>query len=175
MTFVYFIKPIGHEGPIKIGQAQDPSRRFQDLDQWAPWPLELLATIEGDRHLERRFHHYFRDLHQRREWFRVSNELQAVVREVAEGTFDTSILPEPRNLPRRPRDNSYATKAWGYRRSVIARLDFIRRKHGLVDASKFSQHLDVHLGKDDPFRWPLHKAEIEQHIEMLRQEAERAA
>ena len=46
MTYVYFIKPIGMDGPIKIGCSVSPDRRRETLEWWCPFPLEILAEIE---------------------------------------------------------------------------------------------------------------------------------
>lgn len=121
---VYFIKPIEHEGPIKIGRSCSPDNRLATLATWCPFPLELVAQIEGPKELERRFHHHFLDLHIRHEWFRVSNELQAVIREINEGVFNVDTLPEPKKLPVAPRSTDYLTEAWRYQRSICSRLNF---------------------------------------------------
>ena len=122
LTRIYFIKPIGFETPIKIGHSVSPDKRRETLETWCPFPLEIVAQIEGPRDLERRFHALFADLHERHEWFRISNELQAVIREINEGTFDIDALPEPVKLPVAPRNNNYLTSAWRYKSSVCARI-----------------------------------------------------
>lgn len=98
MKRVYFIKPIGMDGPIKIGCSRVPAKRKSALETWSPFPLEIVAEIEGDFTLERRFHALFRDCHERQEWFSCSPELLQCITEINAGTFDTATLPEPVHL-----------------------------------------------------------------------------
>lgn len=93
---VYFIKPIGMDGPIKIGSSQSPNNRCKSLDTWSPFPLEIVAQIDGCLDLEWRFHARFQTSHERREWFTWSRELQDVIDSINAGTFDVSSLPEAR-------------------------------------------------------------------------------
>jgi hypothetical protein len=100
MRRVYFIKPVGHDGPIKIGCSYSPDSRRSTLACWSPFPLEIVAEIAGGFDLERRFHARFVHLHSRREWFNWAPDLQAVIDEIVSGAFDIATLPSPRNLPR---------------------------------------------------------------------------
>lgn len=122
MSTVYFIKPCGFRGPIKIGCSMAPLKRAQSLRAWCPFPLEILATIPGDGKLERRFHSQFAHLHEGSEWFTAAPELIAAVEEIKAGTFDLSALPPARALARKPRDLAYLTPAWCYKQSVARRL-----------------------------------------------------
>lgn len=99
MKRVYFIKPIGMAGPIKIGCSQSPNGRRETLETWSPFTLEVVAEIDGGFALEQRFHAMFAHSHERREWFRYTPELGEVIRAIQAGTFDVSALPEPRRLP----------------------------------------------------------------------------
>ncbi len=93
MRRVYFIKPVGMDGPIKIGCSESPARRRIALEAWSPFPLELVATIEGDCLLEQRFHAEFIADHERLEWFRITPRLLAVIGAINAGTFDIETLP----------------------------------------------------------------------------------
>ncbi len=95
---VYFIRPVGMDGPVKIGCSISPRGRKSDLSQWSPFPLEIAAQIPGDFRLERRFHAMFNDDHKTREWFDWSPELGAVIEAVAAGTFDVETLPAPKSV-----------------------------------------------------------------------------
>jgi hypothetical protein len=97
---VYFIRPVGMEGPVKVGCSGSPERRRGSLATWSPFPLEIIAEIAGDHWLERRFHAYFRDTYQRREWFGWSDRMAETVAAINAGTFDADILPEPTVLGR---------------------------------------------------------------------------
>ena len=93
---VYFIKPIGMEGPVKIGCTKMPKVRLSTLDTWSPFPLEIAVEVSGGFDIERRFHNLFSHLHQRKEWFHAAPELTKAITELKNGTFDMEALPEPR-------------------------------------------------------------------------------
>lgn len=121
---VYFIKPVGMEGPIKIGCSQSPDNRRVSLSSWSPFALEIIAELDGDFDLERRFHAQFRHLHERREWFRAGDDLLVVIESINAGAFDIDTLPPPEHIATctngkpRPRSDllrrrmSYSTRAW---------------------------------------------------------------
>jgi hypothetical protein len=104
-TYVYFVRRSDGEGPVKIGCSYSPPRRLLTLATWAPYPLEVAATMPGDTRLERRFHAMFAAQHCHREWFHSSPELEATIVAVAAGTFDTDALPAPGYLYSRPTNN----------------------------------------------------------------------
>jgi hypothetical protein len=94
MKFVYFLRPVGMEGPIKIGCSARPEGRANALSTWSPFPLEIIAQIDGDFDLERRFHALFIDTHQRREWFDWSDKMREVVDAINACAFDINALPD---------------------------------------------------------------------------------
>lgn len=98
VSFVYFLRPIGMNGPIKIGCSAKPHLRLAAYFPWSPYPLEIAATIPGDERLERRFHAKFVDDHTHHEWFRWSFDMYRTICEVRDGTFDVATLPEPRDI-----------------------------------------------------------------------------
>lgn len=95
---VYFIRPAGMDGPVKVGSSMSPDNRLATLDTWSPFALEIVAEIAGDRDLEWRFHAYFEASHQRREWFHGSRQMDETIAAIQAGTFDPSVLPEPKNI-----------------------------------------------------------------------------
>lgn len=96
---VYFIKPIGMDGPVKIGCSRWPEQRRDTLATWSPFPLEVVAELEGDLLLERRFHAKFLPQHLHREWFNFTPELGEVIAAICAGTFDHETLPAPGRIP----------------------------------------------------------------------------
>ena len=52
---IYFLRAPGH-APVKIGCSDDPFRRLLHYNLTAPYPLEIAATLPGDRKIESRFH-----------------------------------------------------------------------------------------------------------------------
>ncbi len=77
--YVYFIKPVGMDGPIKIGCSNLPEGRLASLETWSPVPLEIIFTVPGDFKLERNIHDCFADAHSHREWFKATPKLVAAI------------------------------------------------------------------------------------------------
>lgn len=121
---VYFIKPVGMDGPIKIGCSESPERRRRALATWSPFELEIIAEIEGDFDLERRFHAFLQPWHERREWFAGSPEVWAVIKAVQAGSFDTANLPAPICVTTNRKSASAAHRAsWTPERRLQASYD----------------------------------------------------
>ena len=97
---VYFMRQIGGGGPVKIGWSSNPRARVYAYNTMSPYPLEIVATIDGGIWLENRFHVRFGHLRSHHEWFRESPELDAVIAEVLAGTFDPESLPAKKNPAR---------------------------------------------------------------------------
>ena len=95
MKRVYFIKPVGMDGPIKIGCTDDARGRLADLMAKSPFPLEIAATLPGDHILEARLHRRFIASNSHSEWFIWSPDLQSIIDDVVGGLFDPALLPEP--------------------------------------------------------------------------------
>jgi hypothetical protein len=95
---VYFIKPVGQDGPIKIGCSRWPDRRLSEVMLWSPVELEIVASFGGGFKMERRFHAAFFNDHSHREWFRPSAALIETIASINAGTFDEKSLPKGRNL-----------------------------------------------------------------------------
>lgn len=92
MRNIYFLRPVGMAGPIKIGCSQYPKGRLQSIAAWSPFPLEIVAITPGDFRLERRLHGLFAKHHQRCEWFTATPELVALVEHVAAGGKVTDLI-----------------------------------------------------------------------------------
>jgi hypothetical protein len=93
MRRVYFIKPVGADGPIKIGCTSYGAERLDALMRWSPVDLEMIASVEGDFVLEARIHRMLADTHIRHEWFAPSATLDALIASVLDGTFQADALP----------------------------------------------------------------------------------
>lgn len=83
---VYFIKPIGMDGPIKIGCSDKPAKRLIMLSAWSPFALEMIGSVPGGFDDEGRLHRRFADLHTRKEWFMSSPTLRQTIECVLSGT-----------------------------------------------------------------------------------------
>lgn len=66
---IYFIRPVGLPGPIKIGCSRWPADRLQACMHQSPLPLEIVGSIPGDFKLERKFHNFLSGSLSHCEWF----------------------------------------------------------------------------------------------------------
>lgn len=82
---VYFLKPVGMDGPIKIGCGFEPRERLGSYMALSPYPLEIILTIPGNLALERNIHDCFIDCHSHSEWFRAEPRLLAAIEALKAG------------------------------------------------------------------------------------------
>lgn len=101
MSYVYFLRPVGAEGPVKIGCSVAPYDRLTSYQKFAPVPLEMVALIKGGLDLERRFHAAFADHHSHHEWFLEAPAITAAIQAVNAGAFDPDALPPGRTVIKR--------------------------------------------------------------------------
>lgn len=90
--YVYFIRPVGAEGPVKIGCSQCPLERLSGLMDWSPVPLEVVATIPGYFDLERNIQECFLDQRSHREWFHASARLTELMEALRGGAKISDVL-----------------------------------------------------------------------------------
>jgi len=86
---VYFMRPIGMDGPIKIGCSRVPAHRLLQLNTWAAFPLEIIFTLPGGPDLEKRFHARLAAAWSHSEWFHATPDTLKVVSDAQAG-----VLPE---------------------------------------------------------------------------------
>lgn len=89
---VYIVEAVGTE-LVKIGFSSDPERRVKSMRTQCPFPIEVLACVEGDRVREKLFHRKFRHLRTSGEWFKKTPEVVAFAK--ALGTDAYGIVEEP--------------------------------------------------------------------------------
>jgi hypothetical protein len=131
-VWVYFLRPVGGEGPIKIGMTRSPQKRLIDYMRWSPVPLELVAKIQASQKMERQFHALFLHLHSHHEWFHAGPDLTAAMDAINAGSFDLATLPKTGCLlgargeaawdgERRARASIAAKEGWARRRAWEAK------------------------------------------------------
>lgn len=76
---VYFMRPAGMDGPIKIGCSTGPEKRLKELAAWSPWPLELIGAVPGTFADEQFLHGCFAGSHSHREWFHSTAPLRDMI------------------------------------------------------------------------------------------------
>lgn len=111
---VYFMRPVGQAGPVKIGCSIAPEGRLRSYSALSPIPLEMIATIPGDGDIERRFHALFAADHSHHEWFHWTQRMAGVLEQIKAGTFDVVALPKAKRLPQISGRSPEVNKAAGY-------------------------------------------------------------
>lgn len=123
---VYFVKPVGLAGPIKIGCTTMLDKRLVMLGAWVPFPLEVLATVPGSFKLENNIQDCFTHAHIRGEWFNPVPELVEAIRKIASGMPVEQAIDLSKRQPGRKR------RTWGpehtRRRSVRSRVIMAERR-----------------------------------------------
>lgn len=79
---IYFIKPCGLDGPVKIGISEIPLTRLEQISVWSPWPLELIGYVPGEQEDETFLHECFFNVHIHREWFHSTPILRDTIRKI---------------------------------------------------------------------------------------------
>jgi hypothetical protein len=93
--YVYFMRPIGGDGRIKIGCSYVPARRLVELARHSAYLTELVAVAPGDFSTERALHDFFAADRLHSEWFRSSPELLRVIDLMSRGvSFADATAPE---------------------------------------------------------------------------------
>lgn len=124
---IYFIKPIGMAGPIKIGYTTNSAQRLEGLTVWSPFKLEIMHTVPGDIKLEWKVHAHFADLHSHHEWFHPGDRLVSAIKRMRAGerleeVIDLndrrgSITGRPEWTPERRSRLSYTSRVrWAFQR-----------------------------------------------------------
>lgn len=82
---VYFMKPVGMVGPIKIGCSRMVDDRLMQIAAWSPFPLEIVYSEPGEHVLERQLHRCFADYHSHLEWFHPGERLLSSLQKMKGG------------------------------------------------------------------------------------------
>lgn len=91
-SMVYFLRPVGQDGPVKIGCSSAPANRLETFAAWSPVTLEIAASAPGGYAEEQRLHNAFAAQHSHGEWFHASPDLTLLVERVAAGDDFAVIL-----------------------------------------------------------------------------------
>lgn len=126
---IYFIRPIGAEGPIKIGCSQSPEVRLASMMAWSPLPLEIIAQAPGNLQDEDFIHRCFSGDHSHGEWFHPSPKLLAFVDTVKQtGTVNAVKSMTPAKTIRKTWHNGPRDKEIRRRASYTMRITWAEKK-----------------------------------------------
>lgn len=180
MKLVYFIRPVGELGPVKIGCSKWPEKRVKALLIWSPIELEIAASAPGIHAHERILHYRFADQHKHGEWFDYSPELGELIDftakngalpplEVPVGAAQWKVHREA-NSGRLPRRNA---KFWGDKYRISKRVMDAERRvytHWGLETMRPAEINEIMQGYQGFDTFPPNEAQIavlEQYIAKL--------
>jgi hypothetical protein len=85
-SFIVYIVRCGDF--VKVGTTQDLRARLQALQAANPYPITLLATLDGDDRRERELHRRLAPHRHRNEWFRLEGDVTAFIAELVKDATD---------------------------------------------------------------------------------------
>lgn len=132
-TYIYFFKPVGRKGPIKVGCSEAPKLRLETFAAWSPVPLVFIGMVPGTLKDEQFLHRCFADSHSHGEWFQATSEVvDAIERILAAGDFEKvrPTLVEKGSIRRKRKP---ATPEWRLCRSYQCKIDWATRKLRKLD------------------------------------------
>lgn len=94
---IYFLRPVGMDGPIKVGCSALSHKRLYMMALWSPFPLEIVAEAPGNFDMEWGLHWLFKKDRLHHEWFRASPALLAIVNGLRAGKALSDLV----NIPER--------------------------------------------------------------------------
>lgn len=97
---VYFLRPVGQQGPVKIGSSRMPMGRLKAVQIWSPLLLEMASFCPAHRNTEMFLHRHFLASHMHGEWFAWSEELQSLIDYVS----NHSAMPDWVHAPENPKE-----------------------------------------------------------------------
>lgn len=126
---VYFFRPRGMAGPIKIGCSTRPHQRIENFALWSPIPLELIGHVPGSMKDERYIQNCFAHLHLHHEWFDGKPDLLLAVENILEKGVQYArdhlkptgnIRARVRTPESRQKMSETMKRAWVRRKAILA-------------------------------------------------------
>lgn len=141
---VYFIRPVGRTGPVKIGCTHFHRERLAQLADWSPLPLEIAAMAPGNELTEAQLHACFADHWSHREWFRENQRLTELIVRLASGVPLHEAIDLPAHaVPLRQRRFAPGNRERELYHSYRSRLAYLVRKADQEEP--FIHHLPKHV------------------------------
>ena len=117
---IYFMRRADGVGPIKIGCTKQPLARLNQVQEWSPEPLTIIASASGKFKTEARLHRQFDAFRLHGEWFEAAHPVLAMVAKV----HSTGVIPPA------PKDDKWQQIASLYREGQT--LQSIGDKFGIT-------------------------------------------
>lgn len=148
--YVYFIRPVGMAGPIKIGFAYDPDRRCRQLQFSSPVELEVIGSVNGAMRDEYAVQAYLADHQSHGEWFRSSDRVNETVQGIISGRISMASLQADRKSPCKARGKwsqshrrAFERARTASNRAIGERLQAARLSAGYKTAAQAADALGV--------------------------------
>lgn len=123
LTFIYFMRPIGQLGPVKVGCSIQPLSRLAQYQAWSPIPLEVFFSFPGGPKIEAALHAHLADTFSHHEWFHASEKLQRIVAGLRDGRAWGDLITLGQKSPMRSASaRRIVTQSTRQRQSYLMRL-----------------------------------------------------
>lgn len=174
--YVYFIRPMGKAGPIKIGHSTFPPTRLITMQIWSYEELEIISQFAAPRKMEKDLHERFARYQIRGEWFLACDELVALAEGIRYGKSISDLVDLSVKTGKLFRRNSIrspeAEVVGAYKRRVVYAAKYAYGQHrgrGSVP-KKIQKILESAGGYQVPYRFlsEAETAEIEAFIAKCR-------
>lgn len=129
-TYIYFIKPVGMDGPIKIGCSATTDQRLCDLAMWSPFPLEVMGKTPGTLKDEGFLHRCFSEYHSHHEWFYFTPALGETIKKILASSLDEvrgSLTPK-KSIRRGRQKRAERTENQKLEASFASRIGAVQRR-----------------------------------------------
>lgn len=117
--YVYFIRPVGMIGPIKIGCSHNPEQRRRQLRLCSPVDLEVVGAIEGGLGDEYAVQAYLADHQSHGEWFLANSQVLAVIDQLLSGRIAVNDLGRDGKSPCKARGKWSAARRRAHEQSRV--------------------------------------------------------
>jgi hypothetical protein len=128
---VYFIRA-GEDGPVKIGYATNPRKRFAVLQSGHWMNLVMLRVIEGDHGTERDLHARYKPLHIRGEWYNFCPSMLSSGREASRAFIPRESWPLVRQAIQRAGGCSKVAREVGLSRQAVHQWACVPTEHAVT-------------------------------------------
>lgn len=125
---VYFIRPIGLKGPIRIGGSHHPAELLKNVARWSPLPLEIVATAAGNH--AARVCAMFSEQHMHGGWFKPNAGMERMISRLAAGSPLGDIIDLKSKFVPFARSRVRYTADYRRRVSYVHRLRWFSKKTG---------------------------------------------
>lgn len=136
-ALIYFIRPVGLPGPVKVGfTKRDAATRMKDMQCGSPLELEVWAFFPGDTSDEYAIHYHLIDSHSHGEWFFYTDKMENLVENLKNDINILQAMPTYSCSPIRKQGYLIERNLTDIQNKVIKNFSIERAKKNMANAQK---------------------------------------